>query len=111
MLWNLWWLVSGAPIYEAYGLTECCGGCTAISPPCEDPNRGHVGGPPIFVEYKLVDIKDMGYTHKDVDMDGNPLPRGEIYVRGLNVIQGYYKDKKKTLETFENGFLKTGDVG
>jgi long-chain acyl-CoA synthetase len=41
-----------------------------------------------------------------------PFPRGEIVIRGPNIMRGYWKDEKKTAETIdENGWLATGDVG
>ncbi len=36
---------------------------------------------------------------------------GEILVRGKNVSSGYYKDPKATAETFENGWMHSGDLG
>jgi long-chain acyl-CoA synthetase len=65
-----------------------------------------VGGPVVVNEFKLVDCPDLGYTNKDKDEQGNPLPRGELWVRGPNVIPGYFKLDEKNKETFtEDGWL------
>lgn len=65
-----------------------------------------------MVEYKLLDIPEMKYTHNDKDESGRPMPRGEIMIGGPGVFLGYYKDAEKTKETIaEDGFLHTGDVG
>ena len=36
---------------------------------------------------------------------------GEVFVKGLNVMLGYYNNEKMTSDTFENGWFKTGDLG
>jgi len=33
----------------------------------------------------------MGYTSEDKDSEGNPMPRGEIWLRGAGIFLGYYK--------------------
>jgi long-chain acyl-CoA synthetase len=98
------------PMYEVYGQTEGTG--LEFSTRVEDPMAGHVGGPVITFEYKLVDVPEMKYTSKDKDENGYPQPRGEIWVRGPSVIPGYYKADEKNKETFTpDGWLMSGDVG
>ncbi|SHE27216.1 long-chain acyl-CoA synthetase [Ferrithrix thermotolerans DSM 19514] len=48
-----------------------------------------------------------------VDPLGLDLPRGEVgelWIKGPTVIKGYWKKEKETQQTFENGWLKTGDI-
>jgi long-chain acyl-CoA synthetase len=71
-----------------------------------------VGGPSVNVEFKVVDVAEMNYTSKDKDQEGNLVPRGEVWIRGPGVFQGYYKDEEKTKEALtEDGWLRTGDIG
>ena len=99
-----------APILEAYGQTEGTG--LEFATARDDPFSGHVGGPCEQNEFKLVDVQEMNYTSKDRDENGNPKPRGEILVRGPNIIKGYYKADEKNKETFtKDGWLMSGDIG
>lgn len=36
---------------------------------------------------------------------------GEVYVKGKNVMRGYYNEPEETAKTFDNGWFKTGDYG
>ena len=98
------------PIIEAYGQTEGTGGEFATV--MEDALGGHVGGPLPQNEFKLVDVEEMKYTNKDVDEKGRPRPRGEIWVRGPNVIPGYFLNEEENAAAFTvDGWLKSGDIG
>lgn len=91
-------------ILEGYGQTECAAGSTITFP--GDHSVGQVGAPLVCNEIKLVDVPEMSYFSTD-----NP-PRGEVWIRGHNVMLGYFKDPKKTSETItSDGWLKTGDIG
>ena len=66
---------------------------------------GVVGLPMPSVEIKLVDVPEAGYSTKN-----NP-PNGEIWIRGPSICKGYFKQPKTTAASFEDGWLKTGDIG
>ena len=99
------------PMIEGYGQTEGTGAEFGMR--INDTSSGYVGGILINSEFKLVDVPDMNYTSNDIDqVTGLPTPRGEIWVRGPGVIQGYYKNDTKNKETFtEDGWLMSGDIG
>jgi len=51
---------------------------------------------------------------KIVDKDGNEVPRneiGEIWIKGPNVVAGYWNKPDATAETFTEGWLHSGDLG
>ena len=98
------------PIFEGYGQTESA--AASFLTLAADGISGHVGGPVTSIEFKLVDVVEMNYTAKDKDDKGEPLPRGEICMRGPSVFEGYYKDPAKTAEALDSdGWLSTGDIG
>ncbi|CDO06209.1 oxidoreductase [Mycolicibacterium cosmeticum] len=84
-----------APLFDVYGLTEV-GGVT---------RDGVVSRPPVL-DYKLVDVPELGYFGTD-----RPYPRGELLVRTATATPGYYKRPDVTAEVFDaDGYYRTGDV-
>ncbi|OBA72366.1 oxidoreductase [Mycobacterium sp. 1554424.7] len=66
---------------------------------------GVVQRPPV-VDYKLVDVPDLGYFSTD-----RPYPRGELLLKTNNMFPGYYKRPEVTAGVFdEDGYYRTGDV-
>lgn len=91
----------GAYVIEGYGQTECAAACCATLP---GDHTGTVGAPLVCNEIKLDDVGEMDYYAKD--------GKGEICIRGANVMKGYYKNQEKTDETIDkDGWLHTGDIG
>ncbi len=90
----------GIPIYQGYGLSEAS---PVISGNTEASHK--LGSSGILV--KPLDLKIC-------DDDGHELPageKGEIVIRGENVMKGYWKNDKATRETIRDGWLYTGDMG
>src|SRR5581483_10584793 len=66
---------------------------------------GEIQRPPV-VDYKLVDVPDLGYFSTD-----RPHPRGELLLRTENMFPGYYKRAETTANVFDDdGYYRTGDV-
>ena len=86
---------AGMPIMEGYGLTETSP-VTSVSFMEQNGVRGfRVGTVGKILKHVEVKIAD----------------NGEILVKGPNVMQGYYKDPKKTAEVIKDGYFHTGDKG
>ncbi|MBQ7957892.1 MAG: AMP-binding protein [Clostridia bacterium] len=85
----------GINILNGYGITECS--------PIVSVNRNFankIGSVGLVLDCNEVKINNP---------DENGV--GEIYVRGDNVMIGYYNDEAATKEAFDNGWFKTGDLG
>ena len=61
---------------------------------------------PQVLDYKLVDVPDLGYFSTDV-----PHPRGEFLIKTQQMFPGYYKRAEITAEVFDaDGYYRTGDI-
>jgi long-chain acyl-CoA synthetase len=96
--------VSGASLNEGWGMTETAA-IGSFTPGQGRRHPGSCGIPAPGVAFQFLDINDPARV----------LPlgeRGEIAVRGPNVMKGYWKRPEATAEAFTvDGFLRTGDVG
>jgi len=90
----------GIKMYQGYGLTEAS---PVISANC--PLAYKFGSSGKIVPDLVVKI---------CDSDGNEVPKGEkgeIVIKGENVMLGYYKNKEASDESISAGWLHTGDMG
>ncbi len=90
----------GMPMFQGYGLSEAT---PVISSNAASKHKFGTSG----VLVKPLDLKIL-------DTEGNELPsgeKGEIVVRGENVMAGYWKNEASTAETVKDGWLHTGDLG
>lgn len=89
----------GIKVLNGYGITECSPAVTTNT--LENSKPGSVGLPLSCNEIKIHD--------PEPDEQGRGV--GEIYVRGSNVMKGYYNDPEATAAAFDDGWFKTGDYG
>lgn len=90
----------GIPMFQGYGLTEASPTISSNS----------------LTKHKL---GSSGYLVKNMDLKicdekGNALPlgeKGEIVIKGENVMLGYWKNPEATADTIRDGWLHTGDLG
>lgn len=92
----------GAPVIQAYGMTELSPGAT-VSPFGQPRRPGSVGPPLPGTECRLVDPA----SERDVESG----ERGELWVRGPQVMCGYLNNPAATAAMVDSeGWLRTGDV-
>jgi long-chain acyl-CoA synthetase len=91
----------GAVVLEGYGLTETAS-TTTFSTSATERRAGSVGR-----AVWGVDVEVWG----DDDFPLPPGRVGEVVVRGVNVMKGYWRDTEATAAAFTRGWLRTGDLG
>lgn len=88
-------------VMEGYGLSETSPLATFNH--FDRPSKpGSVGQAIFGVEIKCFDDDDKEVARGE---------RGEVVIRGTNVMKGYYKRPEATAEAFRNGWFHTGDIG
>ncbi len=91
---------TGKPIVEAYGLTETSP-AACINPLDIPEYNGSIGLPISSTEVSI---------HDD---DGKELPmgeEGELWIKGPQVMEGYWNRPEETAKSMEDGWFKTGDI-
>ncbi len=97
---ELWEKVTGTRLLEGYGLTECAP-LVSMSPYNQEKYNGTIGLPASSTDIRLID--DDG---EEVAI-GEP---GEMWVKGPQVMKGYYNRPEATAEVLKDGWLATGDI-
>lgn len=95
-----YWYAVGIPMYQGYGLSEATPIISANAP------ARHILGS----SGKVVSPMEI----KILDADGVEQPygvKGEICIKGENVMAGYWKNPKSTADTIVDDWLHTGDMG
>ncbi len=90
-----------ANIYHVYGLTEACPRVAYLPPHLFRTYGDCVGIPLSSVELKIV-------TEQGKPAEVNEI--GMLWVKGPNVMAGYYNDRERTNLVIKDGWLCTGDL-
>jgi len=95
---------TGCSLLEGWGMTETSP--TGTFTPAHAPQRaGSCGLPTVGVTMKFISVDDPGQTVAQGE-------RGELCIKGPNVMKGYWNKPEATAESMtEDGFFRTGDVG
>ena len=95
-----WFETTGCHIIEGYGMTEC----SPLIAASRWDSTEHTGS--IGVPVPNTDIRIMDDT-------GNEVPigeRGELWVKGPQVMKGYWNRPEDTAEVLHDGWMATGDI-
>ncbi|WP_336046556.1 class I adenylate-forming enzyme family protein [Solibacillus ferritrahens] len=86
---------------EGYGLTEAGPNNFFIDAEVAMKKKGAIGKSMLFNEVKIIDKEGKRCALGKV---------GELYLKGSHVFKHYWNDKEATANTFDEGWLKTGDL-
>ncbi|MCI0834973.1 MAG: AMP-binding protein [Chloroflexi bacterium] len=93
----------GAPVLEAYGMTEASHQMSSSPMPPGERIPGTVGRA-TGVQIAIMDMEARG----DLQIAGET---GEIVIKGENVMHGYSNNPEANAESFVDGWFRTGDQG
>jgi acyl-CoA synthetase (AMP-forming)/AMP-acid ligase II len=92
--------ITGVPVMVGYGLTESSP--TTHVTPIRKIKVGSIGFPLSLTEDKIVD--------PETGVQLQPREVGELWVRGPQVMKGYYNNPEATAEVLVGAWLRTGDL-
>ena len=119
-LWQRFQDLVGVPVHQGYGLTETTCWAAMTTPrhfAADAPARERVFetvGVPVDCEIRIAatdrSADDLVFAAGAGGEGASPV--GEVEIRGPLLMEGYYRNKALTRETFTaDGFLRTGDLG
>ncbi|WP_408007332.1 o-succinylbenzoate--CoA ligase [Pseudalkalibacillus sp. A8] len=88
------------PIFQTYGLSESASQIVTLAPEDSIRKLGSAGKPLFPAQVKIIP-----------EDENASIREGEIFVKGPNVTQGYFKKPSINEEKIKDGWLATGDVG
>ncbi|HEX6401042.1 MAG TPA: long-chain fatty acid--CoA ligase [Actinomycetota bacterium] len=94
-------VTGGAHLVEGYGLTETSP-VTHVNP-FDEPKHGTIGLPIPDTDCRIVALEDP-------DSDVPQGERGELCIKGPQIMLGYYNKPEATAEMIRGGWLHTGDI-
>ncbi len=133
-LWKRFEDFIGVPVHQGYGLTETtCWASMTLPGEVDREQVYETVGVPVDCEIRISStnrsaddlVFDRRVAAKPAEVEGEPReeadepreavderPIGEVEIRGPLLMEGYYRNKALTRETFtSDGFLRTGDLG
>ena len=94
-----WEAMTKTPIYQGYGLTETSP--VATLNPFQRPKRAAIGVPIPGTDVRFVDAEGKTVPFGEV---------GELWIKGPQVMQGYWQRPDETARSLHDGWLATGDI-
>jgi long-chain acyl-CoA synthetase len=95
--------LTGCKLVEGYGLSETSPSATCN--PLEGPvKEGSIGQP---LPGTIISLRDLADPSREVPLG----EKGEICIKGPQVMKGYWKRPEETANQFLGDYLRTGDVG